>query len=435
MRGETIVKGPGASVKPASGAQRSAEILTPLPPLRINSPLYLAALFVLALGFYIILLAGLLAAGAAIYFLTQGVLTVRYFRGLSAIEALAGLYLMILFFGYAIIRGLFVKVGSVPFGIRLNRVDHAELFLVTDKIARHVDTKPIERIYLTPGDDIGVREETALYMPPGVGARHLTIGMGALCYLTLDQLMSVLAHEYGHFSNKDTYFSNFIWRVSASYSEMLSELRSQKGQMFNPFVWILAGYVIVYRRLQASFSRRKEFRADRFAVEALGQGHFKDAMLTSHIEGQYFSAVVVPQVIRQAGSIRGFANVYRYAGIMRKRLEQEKPEVPWEIATNILQQRTKAGDSHPCLKERLAAQGIKVTMADLSPAPRVAPSPVFDKKARQDELDLIRSGPVSAAERIFHEQLHDLQVELSQMATAYWRYVLRVYSASRGGSQ
>src|SRR5205823_8254931 len=159
----------------------------------------------------------------------------------------------------------------------------------------------------------------------------LVLGMGALNYLTLEQFRSVMAHEYGHFSHKDTFFSRFIYRVSHSYEALLSQLSGSQIQYLNPFYWLLRGYVGLYHLIAASFSRRREFFADRFAVLAYGPQIFQRALVASHVEGSFFSQVGMRRVLELAHEGKGFKNGYHYVGANRKFFENENPQAVREI--------------------------------------------------------------------------------------------------------
>jgi Zn-dependent protease with chaperone function len=398
-----------------------------LPALRKAGPAYLVVLLLMVVGFYLLMLACLAAVGWALYELI--IWTPAYLsrvRGSGALKLLFFAYAAVALFGWAIIKGFLARVGGDPLGIRCSRQEHPAIFAISDEVAHRVGAQPIDEIFLTPEDEIGVWEESALYMPPGMGRRKLVMGMGAMNYLTTDQLKSILAHEYGHFSNRDTFFSRFIYRVSSSYHAILGELGGSKLQYVNPCYWLLRGYVAIYEMISASFSRRREFAADRFAVEAYGQKLFGGALVAAHVEGAFFNQVGVGEVLRLAGEGKGFKNLYHFVGSTRKNLDREHPESTAEVTKGILSTRTGMFDSHPSLRERIEMQGIKPATLPAATPPRVACCPEIEEGMDPAETDQLHIGPPTVAEDLFGDDLQTIQSELSDLVSAKYQYLLQL---------
>ncbi len=398
-----------------------------LPPLPKTSSAYLGVLLVMVVGFYVLLLVSLVAVGFALYELVMW--TPTYFshvRGGGAIKLLFLIYAAVCVFGWALIKGFLAKVGGDPFGIKANRRDHPKVFDLTNEVAQRVQADPIHEIFLTPEDDLGVWEEAALYLPPGMGKRKIVLGMGALNYLTIDQLRSILAHEYGHFSNRDTFFSRFIYRVSNSYDALMRQLGGDRIHLFNPLYWVLRAYVWIYERIAASFSRNREYHADRFAVEGYGQELYAQALVAAHVEGSFFSHVGLRQVVNLAAEGKAFKNLYHFVGVSRKMYEKDNPESLPKVLSDMLAQKSGAFDSHPSLSERLQAQGISPAAVQASPTPRVVADAELDKGMEADALTLVRNGAPSAAEDLFGENLPNIQAELSEMVSGKYIYLIEM---------
>lgn len=406
---------------------RDAAAAPPLPPLKRSGLFYLGLLLLLAGVFYVLLLASLAGVGFGLYELAIFTpMFLDHMRGTLAVKLLLVAYGSIALFGIAILRGIFARTGGDPPGLPLTRANYPRVFALTDGVAKRVSARPIDDVFITPEDEIGVWEETALYMPPGFGKRKLVIGMGALNYLSLEQLKSVLAHEYGHFSNKDTFFSRFIYRVLVSFSEIIDILGSSMIQRFNPLFWMLYGYVWFYSLLASGLSRRNEFAADRFAVEAFGGDSFRQAIIASHVEGSFFNEAGMKGAFDLAMEGREFKNIYRVVSFQRWSLQTADPRNVQRAAHAFLKRGTGAYDSHPSLRERLEAQGQLATILDLPPPPRPVPC---EKQPEDPMFSSVHPDAVpSAAEVLFQDRTVEVQRVLSNMISERFHLFAQAYA-------
>jgi Zn-dependent protease with chaperone function len=389
---------------------------TSLPPLPRASGLYLAVLLVLVAVFYVILVASL---GLAAYLFvrlvlwTPGLLAQQ--QSLGAVKLLLILYAAILVYGYAVVKSLRVKTGGDPAGIRLNRTQYPGAFALVDEVAARVQADPIHEIFLVPDTEVGVWEETALYLPPGSGKRKIVLGMGALSFLTLDELRSVLAHEYAHFSHRDTFFGRFIYRVTHSTAILLHELRRHGGwvRYLNPMYWALRLFATLYPRLSARFSRIREYYADRCAVEGYGRDLFARSLITVSLESSFFGEAGSSGALTLGAEGHGFKNVYHFVGAARREFDREAPDGAEQVLSAMLVEPSHRLDSHPSLRERLDAQGVPDALRHPYPLPQPITTPDLDILAPSDTS--AASDEPSAAQALLGADTPVLQARLSEV--------------------
>src|SRR5262249_41240942 len=90
-------------------------------------------------------------------------------------------------------------------GIKLDLNEHPRFAAAIREAAERVGTRPVDTVFLTPGTDIAVYEKGGLgRRMSGHTERCLILGVAVLDGMTQGQLKAVLAHEYGHFVNRDT---------------------------------------------------------------------------------------------------------------------------------------------------------------------------------------------------------------------------------------
>jgi Peptidase family M48 len=77
-----------------------------------------------------------------------------------------------------------------------------------------VSTRPIDEIRVTPGCDLAVYEKGGFREKMQDRAKRILIlGVGALNGMRQNAFRAVLAHEYGHFSHRDTAGGDVALRV------------------------------------------------------------------------------------------------------------------------------------------------------------------------------------------------------------------------------
>jgi Zn-dependent protease with chaperone function len=110
----------------------------------------------------------------------------------------------------AIVRGLFVRIKQDDPGRTVKVDEMPELWQMVRGVAEHLGTRPVDATFLTPGVEIAVTEHgSVINKLRDKGQRILILGLGALAGLTQGELQGILAHEYGHFNNRDTAGGNF----------------------------------------------------------------------------------------------------------------------------------------------------------------------------------------------------------------------------------
>ncbi len=153
-------------------------------------------------------------------------------------------------------------------------------------LARAVGTRPPARIYLVPDVNAAVWENAKLLgLIPG--RRSMMIGMPLLIALTPAQFDSVIAHELGHYGNRDTRLGALDHRaresVMAAVAAAQGRLTARRGADGKPRRFRLPGQAVfvalfrMYARLVLSVtqqaSRRQEIAADSVAAAVAGQAN------------------------------------------------------------------------------------------------------------------------------------------------------------------
>ncbi|MFO0937674.1 MAG: M48 family metallopeptidase [Gemmataceae bacterium] len=213
---------------------------------------------------------------------------VAYVGGLAAI-------LMLFLF---LFKGLFKsnKTDRSQY-LKLKRSEHPQLFDFIDRLCLETAAPTPAGVFISPDVNAAVFYDTSLLnlvIPP---KKYLLIGAGLVQSVNLREFKAVLAHEFGHFSQKSLAIGSYVWVANRvlgdmiysrdAWDNMLRHWCSVDIRLSFP-AWILRGTVWVLRSslgaifkginlLNLSLSRQMEFNADDVAVSVAGS----DAIVTT----------------------------------------------------------------------------------------------------------------------------------------------------------
>jgi Zn-dependent protease with chaperone function len=230
------------------------------------------------------------------------------------------------------------------------------VYQVLAEVAKRVDTDPVDEVYLAPGSAIGVHQEgRGPFGIFGVKRRVLTLGMSTMHFLTVAELQAILAHEYAHFSHRDTFYSRFIYQVSLSIQQAVNGMGQSGGNLnyVNPFYWFLVLYHQAYSLLSAGYSRSREFLADRMASSLYGSDVFTSALTKVCTDGSLFEMTVYDNIAQLLNQGKAFINIYTASRAFRDEgLTAQDREGLYQ---KLLDEKRSVFASHPTFGERIEA--------------------------------------------------------------------------------
>lgn len=298
---------------------------------------------------------------------TLGVYGFWLMSGASRIPVVIPLALIIIVFGTAIaeIIGFFYLIfppRTKPFGIELKKSDEPILWKEACDVARSVGSKPVDRIIATPFPCIGVYLNGNFFATLfGGGERILEIGFPSIYNLKIGEFKAILAHEYGHFSNKDTQWGSFTYSMGNS---LTSTLRAMPGPSegsdgtlaallsYNPAYWILYYFLKLFFAVTNGFSRAREVLADKKSCELYGGNFFSNGLQKVSLNDTIFYRIVesqyVPELLKSKQVFTSFSKAMELAYDKRNKAEIE--EIQKDILNFIGDENLS---THPKLKVRI----------------------------------------------------------------------------------
>lgn len=253
-----------------------------------------------------------------------GYLTIDAFRSIAdgkppfhTILVFASALLLTIFMG----KSLFVvSRAAKPDGIEVTADVEPELFQFLHTLADEVGAPKPHRVYITPDVNAAVFYDLSLLNLFFPSKKNLIIGLGLVNVLNLGELKAVLAHEFGHFSQKSMMVGRWVYIAQQIVARMVAtrdwldtlirfvsrvDLRvAWIGWLLGLILWsvrslmdTLFGLVVMVER---ALSREMEFNADLVAVSVTGSDALIDALHKLQAADHAWQ-VAVDEVGRQAG--------------------------------------------------------------------------------------------------------------------------------------
>ncbi|MFN3650973.1 MAG: M48 family metallopeptidase [Armatimonadota bacterium] len=263
----------------------------------------------LFLLFYLALIAG---AGYLVYLAwTFPLPQVTGLRGMLGLLLLKGgavaIAVMLFFF---LVKGLF-KRGELeePYFVEVTPSEHPELFTFIRRLCQDRKAPYPHRVYLTPEVNAEMLYRRSFWSLFRTAKKDLVLGIGLVNVLTISELKAVIAHELGHFSQRDLPLSGYVYRANAViydlvwgedfFDEWLASWREMDlrpaifGHLLAGIVWILKRILFaafwVINLLHAGHSRETEFHADLVAVSVCGSETHANALFRVRFAGRSFA--------------------------------------------------------------------------------------------------------------------------------------------------
>ncbi|HEY0461678.1 MAG TPA: M48 family metalloprotease [Pyrinomonadaceae bacterium] len=297
----------------------------------------------------VMLLVIVLAGGIILFFVWAGSIPIKLVA-IVGFVALATVFYMV--------KSLVIRAKVEDPGRLLSESEAPGLWALVREVAAAAGTRPADEIRITHGAELAVYERGGIRLKMQDKAeRVLIIGLAALNGFSQNAFRAVLAHEYGHFSNRDTAGGTIAMHVNSDIIRLAESMaRSGTATFYNIAFHFLRFYHFLFRRITHGASRLQEILADRVAVYHYGTDAFREGLKHVIRRDVEFSHIAESEINAALKTGRALQNLYEMMppeeeNISRS-LEQEYNE--------ILTRQTSEDDTHPSPNDRFKLiAGIK----------------------------------------------------------------------------
>lgn len=178
------------------------------------------------------------------------------------------------------LRTSLFRIPEQEIGRALTQEEAPRLWQLSREVAEQVGTRPIDEIRIMPTADLAVQEKGSFWKKlRNRGKRILLLGSEAIEGMPVNAFKSVLAHEYGHFLNRDTAGGHTAMRVQNSMYNFADAIVARgKIRSWDVAVHFLRIFHWIFTRIGFGASRLQEVMADRVAVKAYGPLAFETGL-------------------------------------------------------------------------------------------------------------------------------------------------------------
>ena len=282
-----------------------------------------------------------------------------------ALNSTSNFQVLALFIGGLLVAGSMLwslvprRDKFTPPGLLLERSAQPHLFAELDNIATALREPVPREVYLIGDTNAWVANRGGIM---GIGSRRVMgLGLPLLAALNVSQFRAILAHEFAHYYGGDTRLGPWVYRTQMAMIRTFQNMGSVGKAMrvaamqvlYAVVFGILKWYWLLFLRAINFVSRRQEFRADELACIVAGPQSLVSGLKIVHgatlAWPSYWGTELAPAL--NSGYLPplsgGFAKFLAAPAI--------SGQVEKGIETEIRDGRTEPYDSHPPLRERIAA--------------------------------------------------------------------------------
>lgn len=340
--------------------------------------------------------------------------------------AILGVWALAGMFGLYLIKPLFsFTKNQKPERVEITQEDCPELFSMIYELADSVKCQRPKHVYLTTDVNACVFYDTSFWSIFFPVRKNLEIGLGLFDGTSTEEVKSVLAHEFGHFSQKSMKVGSTVYVTNSVlynliYEEDLWDWLLDKWERSDTSVFRWFGHITraltngikklnfkMYRFVQKAYlklSRQMEFDADNISCSIVGKEAFTSAMckieILSDEDNEYQN--YVKALLQEHKLVGNYFTGRRVADGLNpdKSIPVLKYDVPMTAPFDNVKSPSRVEvknvwASHPSLKDRLAnaaASGFTSTAVKPTPAWDLVPEEV-QKKVSDKLFSLIQQDP------------------------------------------
>lgn len=257
-------------------------------------------------------------------------------------------------FGWFLLKALWVRF-SPPEGYRLARGEAPALVAEVERLRRATGAPKLEGILIDSN-----LNAAAASVPRASGLfghkHYLVLGLPLMQLLSREQLLAVIAHEFGHFGGGHSRFSGWIYRVRVSWYRVLGALGESGSSLSKVYTRFFNWYAPYFNAYSFSLSRANEYQADAAAARVVGAPIAAEALVRVHLGSERLERGFWPQLrVSNQSLATPPARLYQDMGAHLRRPAAD--DAVW--LSEALSMNAGFDDTHPTLAQRLAALGVE----------------------------------------------------------------------------
>lgn len=266
----------------------------------------------------------------------------------------------------------------------ITKSEEPKLFQFIEEITIETETHFPNKIYLSQDVNACVFYDSSFWSMFFPIKKNLQIGLGLVNTITEQEFKAILAHEFGHFSQRSMKVGSYVYNVNQvifnmlydneSFDKMIQKWASASGY-FAVFVmlslkiikgiqWILKKMYDYVNLNYLALSREMEFHADEVAANVAGYPPLKHSLLRMDLADHSYNSVLNFYSEKVSENIKS-ENIYKEQSYVMRFLGKESnltfknnlPEVTELDLSKYNKSKLNIKDqwaSHPSVEERIS---------------------------------------------------------------------------------
>ena len=281
--------------------------------------------------------------------------------------------------------------------VEITEEEQPRLFAFIRRLTEETHTPFPRKIFVSPDVNACVFYNSSFWSMFLPVRKNLEIGLGLVNSINISEFKAVMAHEFGHFSQRSMKLGSFTYNVNRVIHNMLYENKGYTAflqtwgnihsylsifasltvKIATGIQWILRGMYTIINKSYLGLSREMEFHADAVAASVSGGNNLVSALSRVEVAGSCYNTVLNEANERlKENKISGniFSNqltvLRSLAEEHRLPIRQGLPAISYHFIESFSRSRINYKDqwaSHPTLGERkshLDLLGIEVPADD-----------------------------------------------------------------------
>lgn len=256
-----------------------------------------------------------------------------------------------------VLRVLFMRFKP-PTGRAITREEAPRLFETLDKLRAKLKGPKIDHVLIDRDFNAAIVQHPRFGLAGG-HTNYLILGLPFLLGMAPNEMLAVIAHEYGHLCGNHSKFSAFIYRQRHTLGALHAQVTGTSDPEWSDRILarLLGWYAPIHNAYTFVLSRQNEYEADRAAIEVAGPAAHAGGLVRSQLLGRWVGERYWSRIYEEAE--RTMRPAFMPYASMRTAFKACHDE--WCTSERLAEEwERKAGlvDTHPSLRERVDAADI-----------------------------------------------------------------------------
>lgn len=196
--------------------------------------------------------------------------------------------------------------------VEITQIHEPVLFQFIDRLAIEINVGFPKKVYLSADVNACVFYDSSFWSMFFPVKKNLQIGLGLVNSVSRDELKAIIAHEFGHFSQRSMRIGSYVYHVNRiiynllydndSYGKLIEKWANSSGyflffaqaavKIIQGMQWILRQVYNIVNANYMGLSREMEFHADYVAAKVVGSAPLTSSLLRLDLSNYAYESVI-----------------------------------------------------------------------------------------------------------------------------------------------